>query len=82
MPAKTPSDPEPPPKTGPVHTTSATKVNVAFPFSRIRVETPSEEVTALADVVAELADLVSRVAPGPEADAVVERARSVREQLG
>ncbi len=65
----------------PVNANSATKVNVAFPFSQIKVEEPSAELATLADLVGDLAELVRGLAPGGEADALVERARSLADTL-
>ena len=65
----------------PVNATSATKVNVAFPFSQIKVEEPSAEMVVLADLVGDLTELVRGLAPGAEADALVERARSLADAL-
>ena len=44
---------------------SARCVNVAFPFSQIRVQEPSAELTELAVLVCDLAAAVAELAPGP-----------------
>ena len=63
------------PTTKPAQNESVTtRVNVAFPFSNIRVEQPSEELAALAALVGELADLLADVAP--ESNAAELRARA------
>jgi hypothetical protein len=51
-----------------------TRVNVAFPFSQIKVQQPSEDVAALAMLVKELTDLVGEIAPGPKAKDLRQRA--------
>ena len=57
--------------------TVTTRVNVAFPFSNIRVQEPSEDVAALAVLVRELAELLADVAPGSKAVELEERARAL-----
>jgi len=61
--------------------TVTTRVNVAFPFSQIRVEQPSEELAALAALVGEVADLLADVAPGPKATELGKRARALAKRL-
>lgn len=58
-----------------------TRVNVAFPFSQIKVEAPSEELTALAALVRELADVLAEVAPGSRAQELAERAQALATRL-
>ena len=58
-----------------------TRVNVAFPFSQIKVEAPSEELTALAALVRELADVLAEVAPGSKAQELAERAQALATRL-
>ena len=58
-----------------------TRVNVAFPFSQIRVEQPSEDLAALAALVRELADLVADVAPGSKATTLATRAHALATRL-
>jgi hypothetical protein len=59
-----------------------TKVNVAFPFSQIKIQEPTEHVRALASLVAELATLVAAAAPGQKADELRRRAHDLAGQLG
>jgi hypothetical protein len=40
-----------------------TRVNVAFPFSQIRIQEPSEDLAALAALLRDLADLVAESPP-------------------
>ena len=58
-----------------------TRVNVAFPFSRIRVQEPSADLTALAALVREMADLLVDVAPGPKAQELAKRAEALQTRL-
>ena len=58
-----------------------TRVNVAFPFSQIRVEEPSEDLVALAALVRELADLLADIAPGSKARELGLRARDLAARL-
>jgi hypothetical protein len=59
-----------------------TRVNVAFPFSQIKVEQPSEDVAALAVLVRDLAELVAEVAPGAKGRELVQRSRALAVRLG
>ena len=58
-----------------------TKVNVAFPFSQIKIQEPSHDLSALAALVAELAELVAEATPGPKAKALQLRARELASKL-
>ena len=58
-----------------------TRVNVAFPFSQIKVEEPSADLAAVAKLVAELTDLLVDVAPGPNAQALRKRAQALAAHL-
>ncbi|HXP21497.1 MAG TPA: hypothetical protein VN840_17780 [Streptosporangiaceae bacterium] len=66
---------------GPESVASITKVNVAFPFSQVKIAEPSEHLVALADVVDELARLVADSVPGPEAKDLRRRAHELVGQL-
>ena len=68
-------------KPGPNAETVTTRVNVAFPFSNIRVQEPSEDVAALAVLVRDLAELLAGVAPGSKAAELEERARALVTRL-
>jgi hypothetical protein len=59
----------------------STKVNIAFPFSAIRVEDPSEELAELAELVRELAELLADVAPGSRASELGTRAEALVTKL-
>jgi hypothetical protein len=56
-------------------------VNVAFPFSQIKVQEPSEDLAALAALVSELADLLATVAPGSTARDLGVRAQALATRL-
>jgi hypothetical protein len=58
-----------------------TRVNVAFPFSQIRVQEPSQSVAALSDLVRDLAELVAEVAPSAKAVELANRARDLADRL-
>jgi hypothetical protein len=58
-----------------------TKVNVAFPFSQIKVQEPSEDLAALAALVRELADLLADIAPGSKAPELAKRAQALATRL-
>jgi hypothetical protein len=57
------------------------RINVAFPFSRIQTEEPSRELAELAEVVAELIVHVEAVAPGPKVERLHERAQALAARL-
>jgi len=58
-----------------------TRVNVALPFSAIRVEAPSADLLALAAIVRELSEVVADVSPGPQARGLRDRARALETRL-
>ena len=58
-----------------------TRVNVAFPFSQIRVHEPSADLTELAVLVREVTALLADVAPGPKAEELRDRARALAKRL-
>jgi hypothetical protein len=60
---------------------TSTRVNVAFPFSQIRVLEPTKELVELAAVVEGLAAAVCELAPGAEAEELSARARAVAAAL-
>jgi hypothetical protein len=65
-------------KTGPSSNADVvtTRVNIAFPFSQIKVQAPSEELVELAALVGEMAHLLADVAPGSKAQEFGERAQA------
>jgi hypothetical protein len=56
---------------------SATRVNVAFPFSSVKISEPSEHLIALTALLHDMAVLVADVAPGAEADRLCGRAEEL-----
>ncbi len=65
----------------PAQVASSTRVNVAFPFSQVKITEPSEHLIALTGLVAELADLLAATAGGPEAEALRSRAHDLASEL-
>jgi len=59
----------------------STRVNVAFPFSQIKIEQPTEDVAELAGLVRDLAAAVADVAPGPKTAQLVQRADALAARL-
>jgi hypothetical protein len=60
---------------------SSTRVNVAFPFSQVKIEEPSAQLIALTALVAELADLVAGALPGPQATDLRQHAHELASKL-
>ena len=58
-----------------------TRVNVAFPFSQIRVQEPSEDLAALAALVRDVAEFLADLAPGSKAQELEERAQALAARL-
>ena len=61
--------------------TVTTRVNVAFPFSQIRIQEPSEDLAALADLVRDLAELLADVAGGSRGAELQKRAQDLATRL-
>jgi hypothetical protein len=51
-----------------------TRVTIAFPFSAIKTEEPSDQLQELAAIVVELAERVAKLDPSVETDALRDRA--------
>jgi hypothetical protein len=82
MPADTSKVPEVKPAAkAPANVASTTRVNVAFPFSQVKIFQPSAELSELAALVEELAGLVAQAAPGPAATDLRRRAHELAGQL-
>lgn len=64
-------------KRSPGRVDASTRVNVALPFSQLKIEQPSGELVALTTLVADLAAMMAEVAPGPQADELRDRARDL-----
>ena len=58
-----------------------TRVNVAFPFSQIKVQEPSEELAELAELVRAIADLLVDVAPGPKQQELAQHAQALAARI-
>jgi len=58
-----------------------TRVNVAFPFSQLKVQEPSEDLAALAAFVRDIADLLAVGAPGSPAQELARRAQVLASRL-
>ena len=58
-----------------------TRVNVAFPFSQLKVQEPSEDLAALAALVRDIADLLAVGAPGSPAQELARRAQVLASRL-
>ncbi len=63
-----------PRRQAPARVDSSTRVNVALPFSQLKIQEPSAQLTAL---MADLADLMASAVPGPEAEDLRQRARDL-----
>ena len=70
-----------PEKPAPERVTSTTHVNVALPFAKLEVHEPSEHLLALTTLVQDLAALLARMAPGPDAEDLVSRAAALAAKI-
>jgi len=68
-------------KAAPERVTSTTHVNVALPFAKLEVHEPSEHLLALTTLVQDLAALLARMAPGPDAEDLVSRAAALAAKI-
>lgn len=69
------------PGKAPEKVTSTTNVNVALPFSQVKIHEPSEHLIALTALVEELAGILAQIAPSPEADHLHSRAEELAAKL-
>ena len=53
----------------------SSKVTIAFPFSQIRTQEPSDELRELAKIVVELADQIAKQQPSAELEQLANRSR-------
>ena len=65
----------------PATVVSGTRVTVAFPFSKIALQEPSEDLRELAVVVADLAEAVAGIESNDVTDDLRRRATALRDQL-
>ena len=70
-----------PQKTAPERVTSTTHVNVALPFAKLQVHEPSEHLLALTTLVQDLAGLLARTTPSPEAEDLLRRAEELAAKI-
>ena len=66
----------PPPNVAP-----STRITVAFPFSSVKVHETDDRVRELAAVVAELADRLAALEPGPAGEKLQARAHELVTEL-
>ncbi len=59
----------------------SSRVNVAFPFSQIKVEEPSRELAELASLVFELVGTMAEWVPEDHLEELSARARALRDRL-
>jgi len=57
------------------------KVTIAFPFSQIRTQEPSDELRELARIVVELAEEVAKLEPSAERDRLANESRALFAKL-
>ncbi len=77
MPATDPNGQPSVPRAAPRVVAPTNRINVALPFSKIQVAEPSKDLGELAAMVAELAAVVERVAPGEESRRLHEHAQTL-----
>jgi hypothetical protein len=68
-------------KSDPNAETVTTRVNVAFPFSQIKIQEPTEDLVALATLVRDVTDLLTEIAPGAKAREIKARAQALVTRL-
>jgi hypothetical protein len=68
-------------RTAPEVVAPTNRINVALPFSRIQTAEPSKELGELAEIVAELAAIVQRLAPEEHGKRLHEQAQRLAAQL-
>ena len=70
-----------PEKAAPERVTSTTHVNVALPFAKLEVHEPSEHLLALTTLVQDLAGMLARTRPSPEAEDLLRRAEELAAKI-
>lgn len=65
----------------PARVDSSTRINVALPFSQLKIQEPSAHLLALTALVEELAAIVAGAVPGPDAEALLHRAHELVSQV-
>ncbi len=66
---------------GPEVVATSSRVNVAFPFSQIKLEEPSQELAELAAVVFDLVVAIAEWVPEDQLEELRTRAQALRERL-
>jgi hypothetical protein len=75
------ADGDAPPRKGPEVVAPSSRVNVAFPFSQIKVTEPSKELAELAGLVYDLVEAMDPWLPEDQQEELRGRARALRERL-
>jgi hypothetical protein len=65
----------------PMVSAPSSKVTIAFPFSAIKTEEPSDALRELTAIVVELAERVAKLDPSTETDALRDRATALITKL-
>jgi hypothetical protein len=69
------------PRQGPEVVAPSTRVNVAFPFSQIKLQEPSQEMADLAGLVFDLVVAMQQWVPEDQLEELRARAQALRERL-
>ena len=69
------------PRKGPEVVSPSSRVNVAFPFSQIKLQEPSQELADLAALVFDLVVALAEWVPEDQLDELRARAQALRERL-
>ena len=69
------------PKKPQISAPTSNRITVAFPFSNIKIQEPTEQVRALAELILEVSERLAKVDPSVETDMLVQRAQTIAAQL-
>jgi hypothetical protein len=69
------------PRDAPEVVAPSSRVNIAFPFSQIKVEEPSRELAELASLLFELVGTMAEWVPEDQLEEMSARARALRDRL-
>jgi hypothetical protein len=69
------------PREAPGVVAPSSRVNVAFPFSQIRLEEPSKELAELAALIFDLVGAMAEWVPEDRLEELLERAQVLRDEL-
>ena len=81
MPADDPGEQPPKRRSAPEVVAPTNRINVALPVSMIQTHEPSKELGELAEIVAGIAAIVQRLAPGTDSETLHQRAQTLAAQL-